>query len=56
MRFRKKFIYFDRVFFINKIKLLIKFIINRFSVDIVRYQSVEQDLKIIFKKKLIKKL
>ena len=56
MRFRKKFIYFDRVFFINKIKLLIKFIINRFSVDIVRYQSAEQDLKIIFKKKIDKKI
>ncbi len=56
MRFRKKFIFFDKVFFINKIKLLIKLIINKFSVDIVRFQSIEQDLKIIFKKKIDKKI
>ena len=49
MRFRKIY-FFDKVFFINKIKLLIKLIINKFSVDIVRFQSIEQDLKLYLKK------
>ena len=51
MIFRKKFIYFDRVFFKNKIKLFIKFFINKLSIDLVRYQSIEQDLQILFKEK-----
>ena len=47
--FRKKKIYYDKVFIINKLKLFIRKILNRFDINIVRLSTIENDIKKVFK-------
>tara|TARA_B110000971_G_C20040176_1_gene517745 strand:- start:24151 stop:24945 length:795 start_codon:yes stop_codon:yes gene_type:complete len=46
--FRKKRMYYDKVFIFNKFKLFIKKIMNQFGINIVRLSSIEDDVKKIF--------
>lgn len=54
--FRKKLIYLDKVFFINKLKKFLKYFLNFFGLDIVQLQSIQNDLQIIFKNEINKNI
>ena len=54
--FRKKKIYYDKVFIINKLKLFIRKILNRFDINIVRLSTIENDIKKVFKDRVNDKI